>query len=53
LYLRVALAGIGAEHAVRAGGWHGLHGEEVWLMGLALTLVGAALATLRMARHRA
>lgn len=50
LYLGVALAGIGVEHAVIAGGWHTFHGEEIWLMALALTLVVGALRALRAAR---
>jgi low temperature requirement protein LtrA len=50
LYLGIALAGIGAEHAITGGGWQALHGEEVWLVALALGLVSSALALLRAAR---
>lgn len=47
LYLGLALTGVGVEHAVRMGGWHALHGEEPWLLALALGCAGAALAALR------
>jgi low temperature requirement protein LtrA len=50
LYLGVALWGIGVEHAVMAGGWHTLHGEEAWLVAAALALAGAALTTLGATR---
>jgi low temperature requirement protein LtrA len=50
LYLGIALAGLGAEHAVTGGGWHALHGEEAWMVLLALALVGGALTVLRATR---
>jgi low temperature requirement protein LtrA len=50
LYLGIAVLGLGAEHAVRAGGWHALHGDEVWLVAGATVLVGGALTALGMTR---
>jgi low temperature requirement protein LtrA len=50
LYLGVALAGVGVEHAVKAGGWHTLHGEEAALLGVSLALVTGALAMLHATR---
>ena len=50
LYLGIALTGIGAEHAITGGGWVALHGEEAWLVALALGLVAGSLAVLRAAR---
>lgn len=49
LYLGVAVMGVGVEHAVKAGGWHTVHGEEAALLGLALVLASAALGALRVA----
>lgn len=50
LYLGVALLGMGAEHAVAAGGWQTLHGEEVWLVALAVALTGLAIGALTQVR---
>ena len=50
LYLGIALAGIGTEHAITGGGWQVLHGEELWLVALALGLVAGSLGALRAAR---
>ena len=50
LYLGIALAGIGTEHAITGGGWQVLHGEELWLVALALGLVAGSLVALRAAR---
>lgn len=47
LYLGLAVTGIGVEHAVKMGGWHTLHGEERWLLAMAVALACGALATLR------
>ncbi|MDH4064325.1 MAG: low temperature requirement protein A [Acidobacteriota bacterium] len=46
LYLGLALAGIGVERAVVAGGWQAVRGEEARLMALAVVLVGGALGVL-------
>ena len=50
LYLGIALAGLGTEHAITGGGWQVLHGEEAWLLALALSLVVSSLAALGAAR---
>lgn len=50
LYLGVALGGLAAEHAVRAGGWAALHGEEAGLMAAALLLVSGALWAVHVTR---
>lgn len=47
LYLGLALTGMAAEHAVRAGGWGMLHGEETGLLTLGLVLTAAALLAVR------
>jgi low temperature requirement protein LtrA len=47
LYLGVALIGVASEHAVRAGGWPALHGEETGLLAVGLVLTGAALSVVR------
>lgn len=52
LFLGVALAGVGVEHAVRMGGWHRLHGEEPWLVVAALASAGMSLAALRAVSGR-
>ncbi|MGE0812906.1 MAG: low temperature requirement protein A [Vicinamibacterales bacterium] len=51
LYLGIALLGVGVEHAVKAGGWQALHGEEAALVALAVAAAGAALATLATTRQ--
>jgi low temperature requirement protein LtrA len=50
LYLGISVAGLGTEHAIRGGGWHVLHGEEAWLLALALSLVVSSLIALPAAR---
>lgn len=50
LYLGVALLGVGVEHAVTAGGWQALHGEEAGLVAAAAALTLAALAALAATR---
>jgi low temperature requirement protein LtrA len=52
LYLGVALSGMAAEHAVRAGGWPALHGEEVALLVCGLALLAGALWAVHAARPR-
>ena len=47
LYLGVALTGIASEHAVRAGGWPALHGDEAGLLVLGVLLMIAALWVVR------
>jgi low temperature requirement protein LtrA len=50
LYLGIAVLGLGVEHAVRAGGWQALHGEELWLVAGAVVRVSGALTALGMTR---
>jgi len=50
LYLGVALSGLAAEHAVRAGGWPSLHGEEAGLLASGLALTAGALVVVAATR---
>lgn len=50
LYLGVAVLGIGAEHAIVAGGWQTLSGEEALLVVLAVALTSLAIGVLRQVR---
>lgn len=47
LYLGLGLTGLGLEHAVKQGGWHLLHGDELRVAWSGVALMGGALAALR------
>lgn len=47
LYAGLGLIGLGVEHAVKQGGWHLLHGEELGVAATGVLLLGGSLAALR------